>query len=141
MSSDFYNELTFYTLSHADPYFIHQNVVDAYTAQSATIHTKKIALFFALAGLYLTVEKGYSGRQVQLAHMKMANNKQMIPDLSIPGDKGALTIETVLQAPAGKLRDNIIKEWCISVWKAYSDERDTVINSTEALLKDTKSGS
>jgi len=138
MYSDLYNELAFYTLSHADPSFIHQHVVDAYTAQSATIHTKKIALFFALAGLYLTVEKGYSGRQVQLAHLKMADNKQMIPDLSIPDDKGALTIETVLQAPVGELRDNLIQEWCISVWKAYSNERDRVINSTEALLKDTE---
>ena len=137
MLSDLYNELTFYTLGHHDPYFIHQNVVDAYTAQTANSNTKKIALFFALAGLYLTLEKGYTGRQVQLAHVKMTNHKHLIPNLSIPDDKGSMTIEHILKATEGELRDNAIKEWCASVWKAYSKERDVVIKATEVLLTDT----
>ncbi len=51
-----YNELSYYTLSHPDPAFIHQNIVDAYTAQHAGQDTKPIAITFALIGLYLSVE-------------------------------------------------------------------------------------
>jgi hypothetical protein len=50
-----YNELLYYTLCHQDiGYFIHQHVVDAYTAQTADNNTKPIAIIFALVGLYLS---------------------------------------------------------------------------------------
>ena len=137
MLSDLYNELSFYSLAHQGSDFIHQHVVDAFTAQTANSKTKKIALFFALAGLYLAIEKDYTGRQVQLVHMKMANRKDLIPNLKVPEYKGTITIEHVLLTPEGKPRDRVIKHWCASVWKAYSNERDTVINSVEARLKDT----
>lgn len=139
MTSDLYNELSFYSLSHGGPDFIHQHVVDAFTAQTANINTKKIGLFFALAGLYLTVEKDYTGRQVQLAHMKMSNRKDLIPNLTVPIDKGSITLEHVLLAPEGELRDQAIREWCASVWNAYFKERDVVIKATEALLIDITS--
>ena len=71
-----YNELAYYTLSHNDSRFIHQHIVDAFTAQTANESTKPIALFFSLAGLYLFLEKNYSGRQVQLANMEMAKGKR-----------------------------------------------------------------
>lgn len=135
MSTDLYNELAFYTLSHPDSYFIHQNVVDAYTAQTANSDTKKIAVFFALAGLYLTLEKGFTGREVQLAHIKMTKNKKDIPHIHLPQDKGLITIRDVLNIPPGKERDIEIKKWCASVWEAYSSQRDIVIASTESSVK------
>ncbi len=61
-----YNELSYYTLALRDPAFIHQHIVDAFAAQTADEHTRPIKLTFALAGLYLHVEKGFTGRQVQL---------------------------------------------------------------------------
>jgi hypothetical protein len=141
MTPDLYNELSYYSLAHQGSDFIHQNVVDAFTAQTANSDTKKIALFFALAGLYLTLEKGYTGRQVQLAHLKMANCKDLIPKLLVPDDKGSITIEHVLMATEGNQRDRAIKAWCASVWGAYSNQRDIVINSTDILLITTKSKS
>jgi hypothetical protein len=66
---DLYHELSCYTLAHPDPSFIHQHIVDAYTAQHARETTKPIALVFALIGLYLHVEKNFTGRQVQRFHM------------------------------------------------------------------------
>jgi len=54
-----YYELSYYTLSLGDAAFIHQYFVDAYTAQNASVGTRAIALTFALAGLYLYIEKGY----------------------------------------------------------------------------------
>lgn len=53
-----YNELAFYSLAHSDPGFIHQNIVDAFAAQTATEQDKPIKITFALLGLYLCVEKG-----------------------------------------------------------------------------------
>jgi hypothetical protein len=61
-----YNELCYYTLPHGDPAFIHQHVVDAFAAQTCSENDKPIKLTFALAGLFLYVEKQFTGRQVQL---------------------------------------------------------------------------
>ncbi len=56
-STDHFHELSYYTLSHQGKDFIHQHAVDAFTVQHATENTKPIALYFALAGLYLYLEK------------------------------------------------------------------------------------
>ncbi|HEX6716913.1 MAG TPA: DUF5946 family protein, partial [Pyrinomonadaceae bacterium] len=62
-------ELSYYTLAHQEPAFIHQHIVDAFTAQTADQNTKPIAVAFALIGLCLYLEKNCTGKQVQLAHM------------------------------------------------------------------------
>ncbi|HEV7424193.1 MAG TPA: DUF5946 family protein [Candidatus Paceibacterota bacterium] len=118
-----YNELSFYTFSHArnDPSFIHQYIVDAYAAQNADENTKPITLAFALLGLYLYLEKGYSGREVQLAHMKMAKNKKEWPKFNLPIRRGEITVYDVLLASGGPERDAMIKQWCLSVWQAYDE--------------------
>ncbi len=123
-----YNQLAFYTLSHTSPTFIHQYVVDAFAAQTAAEADKPIRLAFALIGLYLAVEKGYTGRQVQLAHMDLANRRKDWPHFSLPEDRGNITAETVLQAQEGSQRDEKIIEWCASVWQAYAPVRTEIIN-------------
>src|ERR1700733_15180069 len=87
---DLYHELSCYTLAHPDPSFIHQHIVDAYTAQHADETTKPIALVFALIGLYLHVEKNFTGRQVQRFHRKLAKIRRMWSALSCR-KKGALS--------------------------------------------------
>jgi hypothetical protein len=67
IEQDAYDQVRYYTLSLGDPAFIHQHVVDAFIAQHADENTKPIAITFALVGLYLHVEKGFSGQQVQRA--------------------------------------------------------------------------
>jgi len=56
-SQELYHELAYYTLSHQSKDFIHQYVVDAFTAQEADNETKPIAIVYALAGLYLHIIK------------------------------------------------------------------------------------
>jgi hypothetical protein len=63
-----YYELSYYTLAHDDPRFIHQHIVDAFAAQTANQDTNPIKVAFALIGLYLYLEKDYTGKEVQLAH-------------------------------------------------------------------------
>ena len=81
---DSYNELCYYTLSHVGTNFIHQHAVDAFTAQHSLFEDKPIRLVFALVGLYLHIEKGFTGREVQLTHMMLANHKQPWPELVVP---------------------------------------------------------
>jgi hypothetical protein len=123
---DAYYELSCYTLAHGHPSFIHQHVVDAFAAQEADENTKPIALTFALAGLYLHVEKRQTGRQVQLAHMKMAQRKRQWPTFSLPRERGTVTAVDVLRAAPGEERDRAIDSWCASVWEAFSGNRQVV---------------
>lgn len=115
-----YDEICAYTLTHRSPDFIHQHVVDAFAAQHATPNGKPIGITFALAGLYLHVEKGVSGRSVQRAHMQMARQKREWPRLVLPPERGAVTAVDVLKAAAGEARDRAIHEWCSSVWTAFA---------------------
>ena len=120
------HQLSAYTLNHGDPAFIHQHVVDAYGAQNANAGTKPIAITFALAGLYLHLEKNFSGREVQLAHMKMARTRKQWPSFPLPAHRGAITEREVLAAPEGPERDAMIEAWAAAVWAAFRDSRDTV---------------
>jgi Family of unknown function (DUF5946) len=126
-AEEFYNELAYYTLSHPDPSFIHQHVVDAYAAQYASEKTKTIQLVFSLVGLYLYVEKGFTGRQVQKAHLQLAKRRKNWERPLLPRSRGAIATSDVLAAPAGTQRDLLIREWCISVWNAWSKERDQIV--------------
>ncbi len=130
-----YNELAYYTLSHPDPAFIHQNIVDAFTAQEASQDTKPIAITFALIGLYLAVEKGFTGKEVQLAHMQLAKSRKDWPSFTLPETRGAITVFDVIATPAGKQRDEMIREWCVSVWNAYRDSQQQIRYLVKKELK------
>jgi uncharacterized protein DUF5946 len=114
-----YHELCAYSLTHADPAFLHQHVVDAFAAQCANESTKPITLTFALVGLYLHVEKGQSGRQVQRVHMLLAGGRKNWPRFDLPFDRGDVTVADVMRVPAGPARDAMIDTWCACVWAAY----------------------
>jgi hypothetical protein len=114
-----YNELSYYTISHPSPSFIHQHIVDAYAAQYADENTKPITLAFALIGLYLYIERNYSGKEVQKAHMQLAKKRKQWPVFDQPEQRGAVTVSDVLAAPTGRERDEAIRKWCASVWEAY----------------------
>jgi hypothetical protein len=124
---DAYNELQCYTLAHRDPAFIHQHVVDAFSAQHANEETKPIALTFALVGLCLHVEKRLSGRDVQRAHMALARHRRGWPVFALPRDRGSLTATQVVSAPAGPERDEAIRAWCASVWDAFRNSHGAVV--------------
>ncbi|MBN2590157.1 MAG: hypothetical protein JXA96_09870 [Sedimentisphaerales bacterium] len=131
---ELYNELAYYTLSLGDEEFIHQHIVDAFGAQNAGEKTKPIGICFALAGLYLYLEKDYTGRQVQLAHMQMAKKRKKWPALELPENRGDITIADVLDAEPGEERREMIRKWCDSVWKAYSQSHDIVAALVNVVL-------
>jgi len=122
------NTLMAYTLARGDDAFIHQLAVDAHRAQSADERTKPIGLTFALVGLYLAVEKGWSGRQVQRAHMLLGRRKRDWPRLLLPAERGSMTVFDVLDGREGPERDEAIHRWCEVVWAAFADNRPTIIS-------------
>jgi Family of unknown function (DUF5946) len=123
-----YNELAYYTLGHADSSFIHQHIVDAHAAQCANETTKTIQIVFALVGLYLYVEKGFTGRKVQQAHMHLAKRRRIWDRPAFPSDRGKIAISDVLGAPPGQQRDLLIREWCMAVWNAWTEQRDQIVS-------------
>ena len=132
---DLYNKLSYYTLSHTDPSFIHQHAVDAFAAQTANEQTKPITITFALMGLYLYLEKNYSGKQVQIAHMKVAQNKNIVwPRFILPTQRGVVTVADVLQGNPGEERDMLLNKWCVSVWDAYAKSHKQVADFLDRYL-------
>jgi len=125
-----YDEVYLYTMGR--PGFILQHVVDAFAVQTADANSKPIAVVFGLVGLYLRVEKQFSGRQVQLAHMALGRRKRDWPAMHLPDDRGDMTIADVLAAPAGPERDLAIDNWCRSLWTACGGNRPAVL----ALLRE-----
>jgi len=125
---DAYDELCAYTLTHGDASFIHQHVVDAFAAQNATDSSKPIGVAFALVGLYLHVEKGFSGRQVQRVHMEPARRKRDWPRFALPADRGNFTALDVMKIAEGIGRDRAIDSWCANVWTAFAAQRERVIS-------------
>jgi hypothetical protein len=122
------DELSFYTLAHPSPAFIHQHIVDAYAAQKADDTTKPITIVFALLGLYLHVEKNFTGKQVQKAHMQLARHRRQWFRPPLPDYRGAIAVSDVLAAAPGPQRDAMIHNWCVSVWEAWRAAREQIVD-------------
>ena len=120
-----YDELYVYTMDR--PHFILQHVVDAQAAQTADAAVKPIKIIFALLGLYLHLEKGFTGTQVQQVHMRLGRHKREWPPIVLPQDRGAITPLEVMAAPAGAERDAAVDRWCDAVWQAFAASRETII--------------
>jgi hypothetical protein len=126
-----YHELTAWTLTLGDPEFIHQEVVDAWAAQHATESSTPISVFFGLIGLYLYLEKGFSGRDVQRAHMQLAQpdgrgpGRKEWPRFPLPSERGTITVSDVIAAPEAERRQ-AIDRWCRIVWEVWKDAHAAV---------------
>jgi hypothetical protein len=114
-----FGELSAYTLSHGERKFIHQHAVDAWQAQHVVASKSNIGLAFSLIGLYLALEKGYTGRQVQLAHMELGRTKRRWAWFDPPAEYRLVVVD-VLHAETGADRDAVLMKWAASVWEAWS---------------------
>ena len=131
---ELFDELSFYTLAQSDAAFIHENSADAWRAQQADETTKPMAVIFAVMGLYLHLEKGFTGRQVQLAHMRMARRRRSWPKLALPKTQASLTVADVVAAEPGEARDAMIRSWCAAVWDAWQESRAQIVALAKAEL-------
>jgi hypothetical protein len=129
MSTDLeaFQELSFYTLAHGRASFIHQLAVDAFAAQHASESSKPISVVFSLLGLYLHLEHGFSGKQVQRAHMQLARVQRQWQPMPLPAERGTITVHKVLAEAPGPARDAMIEKWCASVWAACAPCRAAIV--------------
>lgn len=115
-----------YTLSHGEVFFIHEMAVDAYAAQHAGLASKPITVAFALIGLCLVLEPGYTGRTMRRARMRLANRSKRWPSFDPPAFRGSVTVADMLRAAPGSERDTMIMRQASSVWTAWGIEHPAV---------------
>ncbi|MBI3233116.1 MAG: serine/threonine protein kinase [Bacteroidetes bacterium] len=128
-----YDQLSYFTISQHDVFFIHQLAVDSYGAQHSGGVTKDITTFYALIGLCLAVEHNFTGRQVQMVHMKIP--KQKWEKLSPMKQNFSITVATVLEADIGEARNILIKKWANSVWESWSEYHEFIRQRTKEYSK------
>lgn len=126
-------DLSDFTLSLQDADYIHQLASDAYTAQHSSLKLKPITMCFALIGLYLAVERGYTGKQVQQTHMALGLHALEWPRFYVPGKWGNLTVLDVLQSPTEQ-HVSMIKKWAKTVWDIWEPEHQNVRLLVKQLL-------
>ncbi len=130
-----YSDLLCYTVAKQDKDFIHQHAVDTYAAQHTGGTTRNITAVFGLIGLYLALEKGYTGTQEQQAHMRIARIRKEWPRLEPPACRAALNVMDVLDAPGGPVRDAMIRQWMAAIWDTWGNSREWIRQVTDTLLE------
>lgn len=133
---ELFGELSAYTLTHGGSTFIHQHAVDAWQAQHAVFSNSNIGIAFSLIGLHLALEKGYTGRQVQLAHMQLGRTKRDWGRFEMPSSRGALTVLDVMRADPGPVRDARLMEWAAAVWSSWNHAHAWTEATCAQLLRD-----
>jgi hypothetical protein len=129
-----FSDLSCYTVAKQDAGFIHQHAVDAYAAQHAGGKTRNITVAFGLIGLYLALERGYTGKQVQRAHQQIARVQKDWPRLEPPARPACLTVMDVLSVPDGPGKDAVIRQWMTEVWASWVERQAWVREITGKVL-------
>jgi hypothetical protein len=129
-----FSYLSCYTVAKQDPGFIHQHAVDAYEAQHAGGKTRNITVVFGLIGLYLALEKDFTGKQVQQAHLQIAHVRKDWPRWEPPVRPACLTVIDVLKVPDGPEKDAMIRRWMSAVWESWADRQAWVRETTGEVL-------
>ncbi len=114
-----YSELSAYSLSRGYERFIHQHVADAYGLQHGVDRPSNIGVAFTLIGLYLALERGFSGRDVQRAHMRLARLRKRWPACERPSEFARMNVDDVMRAAPGDDRDDAILHWAAAVWETW----------------------
>jgi hypothetical protein len=109
-----------------DPEFIHQHAVDAYAAQHAGGTTRNITVAFGLIGLCLALERGFTGMEIQRAHMRIAKLRNVWPRLDPPPKPASITVMDVLAVPDGPEKDAMIRRWMAAVRESRADHHQWI---------------
>jgi hypothetical protein len=108
----------------------HQLLVDTYAAQHAGDRSPAIATAFALIGLCLTLDHGWSGIDVRDIHQQLASRYRDWPSFSRPPGQVDTTIQDLALAGSPADYAAILQRWAGAVWAWWREEHRRV----EALL-------
>jgi Family of unknown function (DUF5946) len=129
-----YHELSAYLIMNPDITFRTQHAVDAYGAQHSGRLVKNIRTAFSLIGLYLALECNYTGRQVQKAHMELAQRNIQWASFDLPSRPYSLSVLDVLAVEEGTNRYKILMKWAENVWNTWEHYHEWTRNICEKYL-------
>ena len=109
-----------------DATFPYQLVVDAYGAQHAGPLSRPIGTAFALIGLYLVLECGFTGKDVQQVHTYLAQRTKGWPGFNPPATPSPVTILDVVRCPSGAARMAMLRTWTRAVWGCWAADHDRI---------------
>ena len=114
----------------------HQTCVDAYAAQHVGPQTRPMTVCFALNGLYLVLERGWSGIAARDAHGHLARTvvRADWPWFEPPSEAGPLTVLDVALSADPDAQGAAIEAWGRSVWATWSHVHDAVRELTDRQL-------
>jgi hypothetical protein len=104
----------------------HQLLVDTYAAQHAGDPTTRIATAFALIGLYLTLEHGWSGIEVRDAHQLLAGRYRDWPGFEAPRAPASITVQDLVLTGSPDEYVEVLHRWAQAVWASWEDQHDRV---------------
>ena len=104
----------------------HQLSVDAYAAQHAGDRVPPIATAFALIGLHLTLDEGWTGTAVRAAHQHLAQRFHEWLAFLPPSDPASLTIASVAASQTPREHAERVQAWARSVWEAWAADHGRV---------------
>ena len=108
--------------------------MDTYAAQHSGLNVKPITTAFALIGLYLTFERGYTGKEVQRAHMILGKVHRQWSLINPPKEKAALTVLNVVLGLTEEIYREHINAWGKSVWLLWSPQHENIGKLVEMYL-------
>jgi hypothetical protein len=113
----------------------HQMCVDAYLCQHVGPGTKAISICFGLNGLYMMLERGFTGLQARAAHGYQAENFTAWPRFEPPPDVGPLTAVDVALAGSPEEHVDLVRRWGRQVWDAWSHAHEEIAALTDGQLR------
>ncbi|TAH48627.1 MAG: hypothetical protein EYC68_20175 [Chloroflexota bacterium] len=104
-------------------------VIDAYAVQhhGKTERRAIQSVNAHLVALYLQLEKGYKGEQVNVALQRVLKFADEFVWLEPPTPNGTLTIADVLRAETSEEQANAIENYARDIWRAWKVHRAAVV--------------
>lgn len=113
---------------------LHQLTVDTYGAQHAGGSAARIGVAFALIGLRLSLDEGWSGGEVRDAHQHLAANFRDRPEFAPPVERTWMTVYDVALATSPDEHARLVRRWAAEVWAAWEQVREDVVALLGARL-------
>lgn len=114
----------------------HRFTVDAYAVQHPGDNSRRAvqSVYVHLARLYLQLERGINGKQVNYFMKKMINYKTEYKWLSPPDFSGTLNINDVAKAKNLEEHKTLVYKWAESVWSAWEPHHIDIAAFAEKVI-------
>ncbi len=132
---ELYGEVLAYEYQHlAELGRWHQLLVDTYAAQHAGDQTAAITTAFALIGLDLALDHGWTGIEVRDAHQLLAGRYRDWPRFRAPRARAEKTVQDLALAATPREYVEVLDRWARAVWRSWRDMQPHVVELARERL-------